>query len=90
MANRKGTKGQTMIYKTLEHYNLSNMKHTKNWEIELRCSGMVGRSCYISVTPEFIDSCFKSGELYFSHIHVENKLIDSKSCRFKVKFRIDI
>lgn len=51
---------------------------------------MVGKSCYISVTPEFIDSCIKSGELYFSHIHVNNKLIDSKSCRFKVKFGIDL
>lgn len=33
MASRKGTKGLTIIYKSLKHYNLSNMNILKTGEL---------------------------------------------------------
>lgn len=33
MANRKETKGLTIIYKSLKHYNLSNMNILKTGEL---------------------------------------------------------
>jgi len=51
MAKRKGTKGQTTIYKTFTHKTKDRVTRTplKTWG-ELKRSGRVSRSCFTSGT----------------------------------------